>query len=271
MVTDDHIELNRAFWDERVAHHRVSEFYDTAGVIDGTHDPLRPFEIAELGDVAGKDLVHLQCHFGLDTIAWARRGARITGLDFSPAAVATAQEVAREAGVQATFVEADVYDAPSALGGRSFDVVYTGFGALIWLPDIARWADTVVQLLRPGGVLYLAEFHPIADVFADDDRSLARSYFDLAPRRWDEDGTYADPGGTTSFDNNVTIEWQHTIGDVLDAVIGAGMVVESFHEHDYTLFPRWPDLVPGPGGRYDLPTGTPSLPLMYSLRARRAS
>lgn len=268
-MTDDHLELNRAFWDERVDHHRGSAFYDTAGVIAGTYDPLRPFEPEELGGVAGRDLVHLQCHFGLDTIAWARRGARVTGLDFSPAAITAAREVAADAAVDATFVEADVHDAARVLGAECCDIVYTGFGALIWLPDIDRWASTVAALLRRRGVLYLAEFHPFAHVFADDDRSLARGYFDREPQRWDEDGTYADVDGDVSFEHNVTFEWQHTVGDILNAVIGAGLVVESFHEHDYTLFPRWPDLVAGPGGRYDLPPGVPSIPLLFSLRARR--
>jgi SAM-dependent methyltransferase len=268
-VTEDHRDLNRAFWDERVAHHRGSAFYDTAGVIAGTHDPIRPFEDEELGSVAGRDLVHLQCHFGLDTIGWARRGARATGLDFSPTAITTARDVAGEAGVEVTFVEGDVYDAPGLLGAESFDIVYTGFGALIWLPDIERWASTVAELLRTQGVLYLAEFHPFAHVFADHDRSLAHGYFDRGPARWGEGGTYADVDGDVSFQHNVTMEWQHTVGDILNAVVGAGLVIEAFHEHDYTLFPRWPDLVAGAGGRYDLPHGMPSIPLMFSLRARQ--
>lgn len=117
-------------------------------------------------------------------------------------------------------------------------------------------------------MLYLADFHPITHVFADEDRSVVRPYFDRAPQRWEEEGTYTDEDAT--FEHNVTIEWQHTVADIFGAVLGAGLRIESFHEHDYTLFPRWPDLRPGPGGRYDLPEGTPSLPLMFSLRARRS-
>lgn len=266
-MADDHLELNRASWDERVPVHVNSDFSDAKGFLAGTHDPLRPFEIAELGEVEGLDLVHLQCHFGLDTLAWARRGANVTGVDFSVPAIEAARRIAADVALEADFVACDVYDAVGALGHRTFDVVYTGLGALIWLPDVERWAGVVAGLLRPGGVLYLAEFHPIAHVFGDDDRRVERDYFDRGPFRWDEDNTYAST--ETGFEHAVTIEWQHTLADVLNAVVGAGLVVESFHEHDHTLYPRWPDLVVGEGGRYDLPAGAPRLPLMYSLTARR--
>ncbi len=263
----DHLETNRANWDERVAHHVTSEFYDTAGFIAGTNDPLRDFELAELGDVAGKDLVHLQCHFGLDTLAWARRGAHVWGLDFSGSAIEAARDVADRAGLEATFVEADVHDAVAAFEGRTFDIVYTGFGALIWLPDMVRWAGVVHDLLRPGGVLYLAEFHPITHVFGDDDRRIAYDYFDPGPYEWDDAETYV--GGDARIEHSRSIEWQHTLSEVVNAVIGAGFVVESLGEHPFTLFPRWPDLVQPAHGRFELPAGSPRIPLIYSLRARR--
>ncbi len=158
---------NRANWDERVGQHLDSPFYDLAGFKQG-RCTLRDFDLAMLPDVAGKDLVHLQCHFGLDTLSWARRGARVTGLDFSAPAVAAAQAIALELGIPARFVQANVYDALQALGA-DFDIVYTGLGALCWLPDLERWADQVEGLLRPGGTLALAEFHPFTDVFGDED------------------------------------------------------------------------------------------------------
>ena len=263
------LERNRRLWDERVAHHVASRFYDTDGFLAGTNDPLRPFEDDELGPVDGLDLVHLQCHFGLDTLAWARRGAHVTGLDFSGEAVAAARRIAAQAGLDADFVEADVYDAPAALGGRTFDVVYTGFGALIWLPDLAAWADVVRALLRPGGRLYLAEFHPITWVFGDEDRTVELGYFDRGPHHWHEEGTYTDVRTGAVFEQTESVEWQHPLEDVLTAVLGAGLVLESFHEHEFTLYPRWPDMVSGPGGRHQLPDGEPSLPLIYSLAARR--
>jgi SAM-dependent methyltransferase len=145
--------------DERVPIHTASDFYDVEGFLAGASS-LRPFEVAEVGDVSGRTLVHTQCHFGLDALSWARRGATVTGLDFSQPAIDAARALAARAGLQAEFVQADVYDATSALGGRRFDVVYTGLGAINWLPDIEAWARTMASLVAPGGIFYLSEFHP---------------------------------------------------------------------------------------------------------------
>jgi hypothetical protein len=161
-------------------------------------------------------------------------------------------------------VQADVLDAPRALGGRRFDVVYTGMGAIIWLPDLARWAETMAALVAPGGRFYLVEFHPITDVFADDDLTVTRSYFAPGELVIDEAGTYADPDAATV--HNRTVEWQHGLGDVVSALIGAGLRVELLREHDATAFARWPFLVRD-GRTWRMPDGMPSLPLMYSLRA----
>jgi SAM-dependent methyltransferase len=260
-------ETNRANWDERVPIHVASEFYDVASFKAG-QERLRPFEISEVGDVTGKDLVHLQCHFGIDTLSWARRGARVAGLDFSGPAIREARRLAAELGLDATFVCSDVYEAPRALDGRRFDIVYTGLGALNWLPDIRSWAGIVATLLRPGGFLYLAEFHPFSWVFGDENLTAVHDYFHgEEPQVWDEPGTYADPDAETV--HNRTYEWNHPLGEVLSAVIGAGLVLESLREHDYTLFSRWPFLEKHGSGTYRLPEGMPTLPLMYSLRARR--
>ena len=261
-------EANRANWDERVPIHASGEFYDVAAFRAG-QERLQPFEIAEVGDVSGKDLLHLQCHFGIDTLSWARRGARVAGLDFSAPAVETARSLASELGLDATFVQSDVYEAVEALEGRTFDVVYTGRGALNWLPDIGRWAGVVASLVREGGFLYLAEFHPFTEVFGDEDLSVEHDYFQGdAPQVWDEPGTYADFEAETS--NNLTYEWNHPLGEVVSAVIDAGLTVELLHEHDYTMFPRWPFLEKSGFDTYRPPEGTPKIPLMYSLRARKA-
>jgi len=258
-------ETNRASWDERVPIHVGGEFYDVAGFKAG-EEHLRPFELEEMGDVSGKDLLHLQCHFGKDTLSWARRGARTTGLDFSAPAVEAARGLAAEIGIEAEFVRSDVYEAQGALGNRTFDVVYTGLGALNWLPDIDRWAGVAAGLVRPGGFLYLAEFHPFSDVFGDDDLTVEHDYFHTEePQVWDEPGTYADLEAET--ENNVTYEWNHTLSDVVTALIDAGLVLRFLHEHDYTLFPRWPILEKTGLDTYRLPEGTPRIPLMYSLKA----
>jgi SAM-dependent methyltransferase len=260
-------EKNRESWDERVPIHVSGEFYDVTSFKAG-EERLQPFEVDEVGDVTGKDLVHLQCHFGIDTLSWARRGALVAGLDFSAPAVEAARTLASELGIDATFVQSDVYEAVEALEGRTFDVVYTGRGALNWLPDMERWAAVVASLLRPGGFLYLAEFHPFTDVFGDDDLTVEHDYFQgEEPQVWDEPGTYADLEAETQ--HNLTYEWNHPLGEVVSAVVAAGLTVELLHEYDYTMFPRWPFLEKTGFDTYRQPEGMPKIPLMYSLRARK--
>jgi SAM-dependent methyltransferase len=266
-ASNEWFDANRAMWDERVPIHVSGSFYDVDGFRAG-RDTLERFEVEEMGDIRGRELVHLQCHFGLDTLSWARyHGAKVAGLDFSGPAVEAAQALAAELAIEATFVQSNVYDAAEALGGRDFDVVYTGLGALNWLPDVPRWAGVVSGLVRPGGFLYLAEFHPLADVFGDDGLDVTYDYFHTAPKEWDDPGTYADLAAQTR--NNRSFEWTHPIGEVVSALIREGLVLEFLHEHDYTLYPRWPFLEELPKGEFRPPAGMPSLPLMYSLRAQK--
>ncbi|GAB3661018.1 class I SAM-dependent methyltransferase [Actinocorallia lasiicapitis] len=263
-ITDRWRELNKASWDERVPIHVEGEFYDVAG-FKRKPDVLRPFERDEVGDVTGRSLVHLQCHFGLDTLSWATRGASVTGLDFSAPAVEAASRLANELGYDARFVTADLYDAPEALGA-TYDIVYTGLGALPWLPDLDRWARIVAGLLNPGGFLYLSEFHPITNVF-DDATGLKREhdYFDVGPKVWNEPGTYADQSARTV--NDTTVAWDHTLADIVSAVAAAGLRIEFLHEHDHTLFPRYETMVRRPDTTYS--DDGPRLPMMFSLRASR--
>ncbi|MDQ6910943.1 MAG: class I SAM-dependent methyltransferase, partial [Actinomycetota bacterium] len=240
-------EVNRALWDERVPIHVEGAFYDVAGFLAGG-SRLLPFELEEVGPVAGMTLVHPQCHFGLDTLSWARAGAQVTGLDFSPPALAAAREIAADAGLEAEFVQADVYDAAAALAGRVFDVVYTGRGAINWLPDIERWAETMASLVAPGGRFYVSEFHPFTEMFGDHQLTVERSYFERGPWLWDEPGTYADLAAKTTHTR--TVEWVHGIGDVVSALARTGLVIELLHEHDYTLTPRWAFLERGDDGIY---------------------
>ncbi len=266
-VPDDaRIAANRALWDERVPIHVAGDFYGVEDFRSGRRRlAVEPFEVEELGDVEGRTLLHLQCHFGLDTLSWARLGARVTGLDFSGPAVEAASRLAADIGVDADFVQADVYDAVSVLEGRRFDVVYTGKGALNWLPDIRRWSEVCAALLAPGGTFYLSEFHPVSDMFGWERLALEHSYFETAALFDDSPGTYADLTAETI--HNASYEWQHPLGTVVTALIDAGLQIAFLHEHAYTLFPRWPFLERRDDGTFVLPAGTTQLPLMYSVKA----
>lgn len=259
-------ELNRAHWDERVPIHASGSFYDVAGFLR-SRDVLRPFELTEVGAVSGKRLVHLQCHFGMDTLSWAQHGADVVGLDFSVPAIEQARELAVESGLVARFVAADVFDAVEALGGETFDIVYTGIGALVWLPDLTAWADVVRRLLAPGGFLYLAEFHPFCNTLdGSDGRTVTSDYFDEGPHVWTFSGSYADWDANTR--HNTTVQYIHRLGSVVSEIARAGLNIEFLHEHDFTLFRQFHSLVRGPGG-FRLPEGQARVPLLYSLRARK--
>ncbi|MEV0821052.1 class I SAM-dependent methyltransferase [Nonomuraea rubra] len=258
----DYLRINQANWDARVPVHLDSDFYDVAGFKAG-RSALRPFEPAEVGDVAGRSLAHLQCHLGLDTLSWARLGAEVTGLDFSGAAIEQARKIAAECGLPARFVTADVYDAPRALG-ETYDIVYTGVGALVWLPDLTRWAEAVAALLNPGGFLYLAEFHPFTNVLDDDTgATVTRDYFDCTPQVWEYPYSYT---GGQALEHRTSVQFEHGLGDVVSAIAAAGLRLEFLHEHDHTLFRRFTNLVEADGG-YRRPDGAPRIPLMFSLRA----
>jgi len=260
-------DLNRAWWDERTPLHVASPDYDVDGFRAG-RETLRPFELELLGDVSGLRLAHLQCHFGLDSMGWARHGASVVGLDFSQPAVDAANGLAAELALDARFVCADVYDAAAALGHETFDVVYTGLGALNWLPDLARWAAVVRSLVRPGGRLLLAEFHPFAWVFGAGHEGTAFAveddYFGGHPFLDEEPGSYADLSAVTV--NNRTVEHQHPLSEILSVLIAEGLIIRAYDEYDYTLFPHFP-WFEHRGRTWHQPEGAARIPLMFALVA----
>lgn len=263
-MDEDWREVNRAMWDERVPVHVASAFYDVEGFRAG-RCTLHPEEVAEVGDVAGRRLVHLQCHFGLDSMSWARRGASVTGLDFSRPAVEAAGALAAELGLDARFVHGDLYAARDLLEGV-FDVVYTGGGALCWLPDIPRWAEVVDSLLAPGGFVYLWEFHPVENTLADDALVFEQDYSPARSVSWESAGTYADPGATTNA--NRSIEWIHPTSEVIGALLDRGLRLELFREETSTHYRRFPFLR-WRDGRWHMPEGMPLIPMLYAVRARK--
>jgi 2-polyprenyl-3-methyl-5-hydroxy-6-metoxy-1,4-benzoquinol methylase len=267
---DGHEEVNRRRWDELVPIHARSAFYDVAAFRAGGCT-LRPLEIEELGDVAGKSLLHLQCHFGLDTLSWARRGARVTGVDFSPAAVEEARALAAAAQLPAQFLCTRVQDLPE-VHTDTYDIVFTSYGVLCWLPDLRPWARTIAAALRPGGIFYMAEMHPFADVF--DDRPgvegfrLAYPYFPPPePLAEEVQGSYADR--SAAVQNKRSYLWVHPLGEVLTVLLQAGLRLELVHEFPYCIYPRFPWMTRGADGWYRLPPPDDSLPLMFSVKASR--
>lgn len=262
----DLMRVNRAYWDERAPIHATSRLYDVPGFVAGA-DTLRPFEPDEVGDVAGKTLLHLMCHIGLDTLSWARRGATVTGLDFSQPALDVAASLAQQIGVEsARFVTSDIADATAALEGQTFDIVYTGIGVNQWIADIEQWARTVASLVRPGGFFYMAEMHPFIDIMDDEVRGLRRGYLDHGPFVEEEHGSYAGPAETQA---DTMIKWTHHIGSVVNALAGAGLRIEFLHEYDFTDFPMFYGLERHDDGLWRFPPERWQIPLMFSLKATK--
>lgn len=266
---DDYFEANQALWDEYTQIHARSKFYDLEGFKAGRNS-LQAFEIEELGDVAGKSLLHLQCHFGMDTLSWARLGAKVTGVDFSEKAIELAEKLATELDLDAQFICANVYELPQVMQGK-FDIVYTSGGVLAWLPDLPRWGGVIAQFLKKGGTFYMAEVHPFSQVF--DDRQgvtalrLRYPYFPPpGPLIFDVQGSYADRDAQVN--QKVEYEWAHSLSDVFNALIAAGLRIEFLHEFPFTIYPQFPDLMErGLDGLWHLKDGDASLPLLFSLKA----
>jgi SAM-dependent methyltransferase len=272
----DFIAVNRAWWDERAPLHAgPGSAYDLDAFRSDPHR-LHAIELAEVGDVAGKTLLHLQCHIGTDTLSWAGRGATVTGVDFSPPALAVARGLADDLGLadRARFVESDVYGLPDVLDG-AFDVAFASWGAIEWLPDVARWFRVAAHFTAPGGIVYLADGHPTAWMFNEPatpgDLRLTYPYFTTeAPVAWvgpDETGSYAVPDAPTA--HNDTREWSHPLGSIVQAAIDAGLLVELLHEHAAVPWAMFPFLERGDDRMWHLPAGMPSFPLAFSIRARK--
>jgi SAM-dependent methyltransferase len=266
---EGYLASNRANWDERTQIHLESRVYDLAGWLREERGPSQR-EREALGDVSGLSLLHLQCHFGLDTLAWVRAGARVTGLDFSPKAVAAARDIAERAGLagRAEFVCADVHEATQVLGDVTFDVVYVSFGALCWLPSVERWAGQVSALVAPGGRFYLHDGHPLAWALGEDSLVIERGYFEeAAPLVSDSDKTYTD--AERPIASQRTYQWNHGIGETVTALVHNGLRLEWLVEHDWAGWPRFDWLVPNGEGNWTSPPGVPRVPLSFSLLASR--
>jgi SAM-dependent methyltransferase len=270
--TRDRIAANRELWQRWTALHVPSDFYDVDGFVA---DPAaRPFDriIAELvGDVSGLRVLHLQCHFGMDSLRFPLLGAaEVTGLDFSSEAVAAARELSARMGIPATFVEGDVTSPPAEVPEGAFDLVFTSYGTISWFPDLEPWAHTIAGRLAPGGVFKIADGHPTLWIFddaAEDPELRVRySYFMREAFEWEEIGSYAAPGGERT---GISHSWQHTFEDITGALIGAGLVIEQLREFPLLAWKYTPGMVEREPGLFGQPDGQPEVPLMFTLTARK--
>lgn len=266
---NEYLQANQKRWDRLTIEHEQSQFYDLAGFKAGK-DRLRSIELSEVGDVRGKSLLHLQCHFGLDTLAWARRGAVVTGVDFSQKAIALAQALSEELTIPGQFICTDIYELPGVLSGE-FDIVFTSYGVLHGLPDLQSWGALIARYLKPGGAFYIVEDHPFFRVFRakpDGEFRAERSYFHSEePQRIEAQGSYAtnDAGA-----RGVSYVWDHSLGDVINALIAAGLQIEFLHEFPYAARAKFPFMEQGEDGWWRLPPhrhGT--IPFLFSLQARK--
>ncbi len=272
---EDYQAVNRASWDERVPAHAASADYALERFIaDPAHlsDVVR-YDLPRLGDLRGLRGIHLQCHIGTDTISLARLGASMTGVDFSGPAVAQARALAERTGADAVFVESDVYEAAQAVSHQSFDLVFTGIGALCWLPSVSRWAQVVASLLRPGGRLFIREGHPMLWTLQDrrDDGLLVveSPYFEREePEVLVDGGTYVSTDAV--FEHNVTHSWNHGLGEIVTSLLDAGLAITALAEHDSVPWVALPGMMEEiGGGEWRLADRPWRLPHSYTLQAVR--
>ncbi|WP_250442602.1 class I SAM-dependent methyltransferase [Actinotalea sp. C106] len=290
MSTDEYLELNRTNWDARASVHAQGYGIDRLLADPDALSAVVAFDRPRLGDVAGLDVVHLQCHLGTDTLSLARLGAQVTGVDLSGTSLDEARSLAQRAGADIEYVQSDVYAAPEALDGRRFDLVYTGIGAICWLPNIRRWAQTVAALLRPGGRLFIRDGHPVLNsalamtVGADHvDReqqpwitgpgattlALELPYFEQTePLVWNDEYSYA---GADKVAQPRSMEWNHGLGEIVTAVLDAGLELTSLTEHDSAPWEALPELMVLDEGvdEYRLRDRPERLPATFTLTARR--
>lgn len=250
----DYLEINRAAWDRKVGLHVASDFYNVDGFLSG-ESSLREIELAEFPDVQGKTLLHLQCHFGLDTLSWARKGAIVSGVDISPVAIEKANELKEKANLDARFICSDIYGFSESVS-EAYDIVFTSYGALNWLPDLTKWARTISKSLKPGGQFYMVEFHPAFDLVS------GYSYFNLGEPDIEEGGTYTE---NSKDELSTMMTWSHSISEVLNALVNAGIQVNQFNEYPFSPYNCFEGLVEREKGRFYVDGSKHDVPLIYSV------
>lgn len=262
----NYININRASWNNRVDTHLKSEFYDLDGFIKGDTS-LNSIELNLLGDIRGKKILHLQCHFGQDTISLSRLGAEATGVDLSDKAIASAEQIAEDTGSNARFICCDIYDLPNHLT-QQFDIVFTSYGVIGWLPDLDKWAKIIVDFLKPNGRFVMAEFHPVVWMFDDHFEKIGYNYFNTGAIVEAEVGTYADKTAPIAQE---CVMWNHGLGEVLSSLINSGLEISSLEEFDYSPYNCFNNTVEFEPKKYRIAHLGNKIPMVYSLAAKKKS
>ncbi len=260
-----YIETNRSLWDGWTEINKNSDLYDLESFKAGKNR-LKSIELEELTDVSGKTMLHLMCHFGMDTMSWARMGAKVTGIDFSPEAISLARSLSEELDIPARFIETELYDLPKVLDEK-FDIVFTSYGVKAWVRDTGRWAELIARYLKPGGTFYMVEFHPILGMFDEDGERLEYPYFfSPGPIKYVAEGNYADPGHDFKHD---AYEWFHSLGEIVTALISAGLKIEYLHEFPYSPTNCCSYFAEFSPGKFVIKNYPNLVPLVFSIRATR--
>lgn len=263
-MENQYLEINKKLWNEKVEHHVASDFYDVPGFLAG-NTSLKSAELNLLGDVTGKTILHLQCHFGQDTISLARMGAISTGVDFSEEAIKKAKELAAQTNANASFICSDIYSLPDVLDGQ-FDIVFTSYGTIGWLPDMDKWAAVVAKFLKPGGQFIFVDFHPVMWMYDNSFSKVTFHYFNKEAIVETLNGTYADKDAPLQ---NTEIGWNHSISEVLNALLGNGLTLKQFGEYDYSPYNCFSETEEFEPGKFRIKHFENKIPMMYSIVAVR--
>lgn len=261
---EDYIKINKQTWNNKTAVHIDSDFYDNDNFIKGK-STLNSIELDLLGDVNGKKILHLQCHFGQDSLSLARLGAKVTGVDLSDRAIDKAQELNIQLQLDAQFICCDIYDLPNHLND-TFDIVFTSYGTIGWLPDLNKWSAVISQFLKPDGKFVMAEFHPVVWMFDTNFKEVFYSYFNIKPIIENETGTYADQ---YSEIETQTITWNHPTSEVLNALINAGLEINAFNEFDYSPYNCFNETEEFETGKYRIKHLGNKIPMIFSILATK--
>lgn len=258
-------EINKSLWDTWAAVHIKSDFYELDNFLAGK-DFLRDIELAALPEVAGKKLLHLQCHFGQDTLSWARRGAQVTGVDLSTTAIEKARELAEQLQLDATFYNCNLYDTPTALDGQ-FDIVFTSYGTIGWLPNLDKWAAVIRRCLKPGGTFFMVDWHPFVWMFDDETHSkITYGYFNDEMFVEDTTSSYA---GDHADQPRQTATFNHPISEILNALINSGLSLDYFNEYNYSNYDIFPNSEQLGDNRFVMKHFGTKIPYMYAIKARK--